>query len=267
MKTTITALRTLGGGGKPFRSLAFDPHLNFGFTLAEVLITLGIIGIVAAMTMPTLIQKNQEKELISRTKKVYADINNSLQLAQKDYGVIGDNGFLFNANDNSLTAAQNWAKYFSGSKVCASKSQSGCSQYYYDVKHQKLQADVNNSATVYNNDDLPKIILPNGAIIMVATNQSGCDNKSYTGTRTDALGRPLKNPDGTNQTYTYNSTICANISFDVNGAKNPNQYGRDNYWFWVYRNKLEPREQSLKNIMTGKDKLEYENYSKGQSVQ
>lgn len=43
-----------------------------GFTLAEVLITLGIIGVVAAMTMPTLIQKNQDKELISRIKKTYS---------------------------------------------------------------------------------------------------------------------------------------------------------------------------------------------------
>ena len=33
------------------------------FTLAEVLITLGIIGVVAAMTLPTLIAKNQEKVL------------------------------------------------------------------------------------------------------------------------------------------------------------------------------------------------------------
>ena len=32
------------------------------FTLAEVLITLGIIGIVAAMTLPAVIQKNTEKE-------------------------------------------------------------------------------------------------------------------------------------------------------------------------------------------------------------
>ncbi len=201
-----------------------------------------------------------------QNKKVHADINNSLLLAQKDYGVIGDNGLLFNANDDALTVAKNWAKYFTGSIVFSSKSQSGCSQFYYDVKHQKLQADTNNVATVYNDDISPKIILQNGVIITVRTNRSGCAEKMYTGTRTDALGRPLKNPDGTNKTYTYSSTICANISFDVNGAKNPNQYGRDNYWVWVYRNKLDPREQSLKNIMIGTDKLEYQTYSKGQSV-
>lgn len=32
-----------------------------GFTLAEVLITLGIIGVVAAMTLPVLIQKHKMK--------------------------------------------------------------------------------------------------------------------------------------------------------------------------------------------------------------
>ena len=36
-----------------------------GFTLAEVLITLGIIGVVAAMTLPTLIAKHQEKEWVT----------------------------------------------------------------------------------------------------------------------------------------------------------------------------------------------------------
>ena len=39
------------------------------FTLAEVLITLGIIGIVAAMTMPSLIQNYQEKATVTRVKK------------------------------------------------------------------------------------------------------------------------------------------------------------------------------------------------------
>ena len=40
-----------------------------GFTLAEVLITLGIIGVVAAMTMPTLIQNHQKRSLEVATQK------------------------------------------------------------------------------------------------------------------------------------------------------------------------------------------------------
>lgn len=34
---------------------------NNGFTLAEVLVTLGIIGVVSAMTVPTLMQNYQRK--------------------------------------------------------------------------------------------------------------------------------------------------------------------------------------------------------------
>ena len=45
------------------------------FTLAEVLITLGIIGVVAAMTIPTLISKYQEKVLENHFKKSYAMLN------------------------------------------------------------------------------------------------------------------------------------------------------------------------------------------------
>ena len=40
-----------------------------GFTLAEVLITLGIIGIVAAMTMPTLIENHRKKRNCRKAKK------------------------------------------------------------------------------------------------------------------------------------------------------------------------------------------------------
>ena len=39
------------------------------FTLAEVLITLGIIGVVAAMTLPTLVNDKQNKELQTQFKK------------------------------------------------------------------------------------------------------------------------------------------------------------------------------------------------------
>ena len=56
-----------------------------GFTLAEVLITLGIIGVVAAMTLPTLIQKQQEKVLLNQLKVANNALSNMLLLAYKDY--------------------------------------------------------------------------------------------------------------------------------------------------------------------------------------
>ena len=43
-----------------------------GFTLAEVLITLVIIGVIAAMTIPTLINKTNNQEYVSRLKKAYS---------------------------------------------------------------------------------------------------------------------------------------------------------------------------------------------------
>ena len=58
------------------------------FTLAEVLITLGIIGVVAAMTMPTLINKYQAKVAATRLKQTYSILSQALTAAQADYGDI-----------------------------------------------------------------------------------------------------------------------------------------------------------------------------------
>jgi prepilin-type N-terminal cleavage/methylation domain-containing protein len=53
---------------------------KFGFTLAEVLITLGIIGVVAAMTIPTLMQKTNDAELKSGFKKMISVINQGISM-------------------------------------------------------------------------------------------------------------------------------------------------------------------------------------------
>lgn len=56
------------------------------FTLAEVLITLGIIGVVAAMTLPALIQKNHTNIVEARLKKFYTVINQAILKAETEFG-------------------------------------------------------------------------------------------------------------------------------------------------------------------------------------
>lgn len=58
------------------------------FTLAEVLITLGIIGVVAAMTLPALVNNAKNKELHSSLVKAYAAIQTAAQSLYADEGII-----------------------------------------------------------------------------------------------------------------------------------------------------------------------------------
>jgi len=57
-------------------------HDKFGFTLAEVLITLGIIGVVAAITIPNMITNYQKRQTVTKLKKVYAELNQALKLSE-----------------------------------------------------------------------------------------------------------------------------------------------------------------------------------------
>lgn len=51
------------------------------FTLAEVLITLGIIGVVAALTIPTVIAKQKERQIIAKVKRAYSIMSNAYLMA------------------------------------------------------------------------------------------------------------------------------------------------------------------------------------------
>src|SRR5574344_2725153 len=85
------------------------------FTLAEVLITLGIIGVVAALTIPTLMQKTQDREAVSKLKKVYSTISNAYNLAVNDEGAPADNWV------NTVTQmGDTFMKYLSVTKDCRS---------------------------------------------------------------------------------------------------------------------------------------------------
>ncbi len=69
-----TNLIEFSGGGTP------------GFTLAEVLITLGIIGIVASITLTTLINDMQDRQLTAMWKKKYSEISNIYNIVKEEIG-------------------------------------------------------------------------------------------------------------------------------------------------------------------------------------
>ena len=56
------------------------------FTLAEVLITLVIIGVIAAATIPTLMQKHFEQEMITKLKKNFSVISSAYSQAIRENG-------------------------------------------------------------------------------------------------------------------------------------------------------------------------------------
>ena len=97
--TTLKILKVKWGGGalrlkfKAFTLAEGASHVDMfrnyrkrGFTLAEVLITLGIIGVVAALTLPTLIHNHNKKVIETRLKKFYSSINQAILLSEADNG-------------------------------------------------------------------------------------------------------------------------------------------------------------------------------------
>lgn len=79
-----------------------------GFTLAEVLVTLGIIGVVSAMTVPTLMQNYQRKSYVTQLHKVYNIVQQATVQYMTDRNAIN----LKEAGLNSEDAAANFIKQY-----------------------------------------------------------------------------------------------------------------------------------------------------------
>jgi len=65
---------------------------NSGFTLAEVLITLGVIGVVAALTIPTLVNLYKEHEAVAKVKETYSLVSQAVEQWADDHGCTGEPG-------------------------------------------------------------------------------------------------------------------------------------------------------------------------------
>ena len=262
--TNYPLLQSLPSGGvsKTGFTLYSSLKRNAAFTLAEVLITLGIIGIVAAMTMPSLIAKHQEKVLIVSARKAFSTVLNATKLAQSQNGVIGDNTFLFDPSKTSAEVAQNFAQYFNGAKVCPSKTSPGCSQYFYD----RTKYSTSGYGDAFSGK-CPLILLPDGSVL--AINQlTSCAQATFICDAIDpATGNCTKDDEGNSLGSIATLHFCASISIDVNGPKAPNQYGRDVYSGRVWQNgKItfndwgQTGAGSARNILMGVDKLIFKKF-------
>ena len=167
-----------------------------GFTLAEVLITLGIIGIVAAMTMPALIANSKKTEYSSKLKKFYSVMNQAILMSEQDNGEAGE-----------------WLK------------EGG-------IEGDSTDED-NNPDFGKNSDVILKFVnqylKPYLKIIQIEkSNRTVNDGK-------DALGEAYMVFADGSYVYLHNGN-CIDFNYDVNGPKPPNEYGRDIYKFLLCSN-------------------------------
>ena len=95
------------------------------FTLAEILITLGIIGVVAAMTIPTLIKNYQKKQTVVQYKKTYSEIAQALKMAEVDNGSIETWDFTTSSTKTLDFATQYLYPYLKIEQKC-DFSEAGC---------------------------------------------------------------------------------------------------------------------------------------------
>ena len=178
-----------------------------GFTLAEILITLTVIGVVAALTIPTLLQNTNQAELKTALKRDFADLSQATEMIKIDAG-----GSLVNAFKNGAGGDlddENLKNAYK-SKLSIIKDCSGPSNMGGSGQGAKIDgcwhADNNwkyLNGTLLTTLQYPGLILSNGTLMLLGINKSDC-------------------------TYPAASyTKCGAISFDVNGFKPPNMYGKD----------------------------------------
>ena len=196
---------------------------KIAFTLAEVLITLGIIGVVAAMTMPSLITNYRVKETVSKLKKVNTTFNNAFLQAKEENGEISDwglsNSTLDTDTDDGSIANSNYgrdkfleilSRHLKTISMCK-YSDNSCEVY----RPTNLQGDIDNSDSYSN-----RLVLADGTIIgHLYLNNTACNTNWGSG----AL-----------------SQSCGSFKVDLNGSKKPNMYGKDIFQFDITVNGIVP---------------------------
>ena len=102
---------------------------NKAFTLAETLVVMGIIGVVAALTIPNLSASTGNKENVARVQKAYSTINEAYDRVQAEYGNIKRwpaRDFDWNSNNATDLIGNRLAEYLKVTKNCRRNTNQGC---------------------------------------------------------------------------------------------------------------------------------------------
>ena len=178
-----------------------SPKRKVAFTLAEVLITLGIIGVVAALTLPMVIKNYQYKQKSVALKKAYSTLEQAIIMSQQEHGDSSEWERFPYHRDGSLK----WANEYIFKYV---KKVTACEDDNWAVK----------CPTTLN-----KICNPNGSCHGVGARTAiyiladGENIYLYGGGNPDA-----------NMTTDY-----IHVLVDTNGINPPNQYGKDVFTFTI----------------------------------
>ena len=197
---------------------------KWGFTLAEVLITLGVIGVVAAITMPTLVTNIQErvrKEQVRTVKYKLTKATDKMNSLGK-IGVYGDDD---TATSNFVNELK---KHLSIAKICDNNHLAECwsggsfinanGSKTYNVAGLKTGKDLN--ALQFNSGSTKTMGIVTGdgvPIILVYGKECSALDEAKTYTWSTVDGKPETNA----------TAGCVSMVFDINGAKGPNKVGTD----------------------------------------
>lgn len=211
-------------------------HKKEGFTLAEILIALVIIGVVATISIPSVLSSSQDKEFHSKLKKNISVIENALRRAQIDEGMLGDNTAIFTpseSTDRHYESAQKLSKYVNTMILCKNQWSEGCSELYYT---QKYNVSEYASGEGDLHPDRPKLMLADGSVYTI-WQEPNCQQLEATCEK-DEHGNCKKDEDGNDVPSSWSRKNCAGITVDVNGQKGPNKYGKDTFSVLIMPNKI-----------------------------
>ncbi|CDE62536.1 unknown [Fusobacterium sp. CAG:439] len=188
---------------------------RLAFTLAEVLVTLGIIGVISALTVPSLIQNNAEKQYAARLKKFYSLMNQAVASARLEKGDINYWGLTLagNTTEDNLTDEQ-----IAAGKTTVDRFWSIMSNYLKIIKHCK--SDEN--CETYERHSLD------------GTHFGKFTNNVTLADGTSIVGTTVLYPkcDGVRGSTNMLRDICGEIFVDVNGSNPPNKTGVDVFIFY-----------------------------------